>query len=102
MPRLNRKNILYNISEAREQLEEIEKLFEEKNLSEIELQIKLEHAYHHLNVAWNTRYSTSKRYTKMSDEDFNEWSKFPAEIEAYKVDSQFIQANLDNKKGKPR
>jgi D-hexose-6-phosphate mutarotase len=87
MPRLNWKNILYNIKETREQLEEIERLAAEKNLSETELQIKLEHAYHHLNVAWNSRHSPSKRYTEMSDEDFNEWSKFPAEIEAYKLKS---------------
>ena len=86
MSKLNSKNIFYNIKEAREQLEEIEKLLEENNISEIDFQIKLEHAYHHLNFAWNVRKLSEKNYQKMSDADFNEWSKFPEEIEIYKIE----------------
>lgn len=84
MPKLNWDDIIYNIKDAREQLQEIEKLVEEKNLSAVEFQIKLEHAYHHLNFAWNVRYLTAERTKNMSDADFHEWSKFPAEgIEVY-------------------
>lgn len=86
MPKLNFKNILYNIEDAREQLEEIESLLKEQSLSDVDFQIKLEHAYHHLNFAWNVRKLTEKRYQKMSDDDFNEWSKFPEEIEIYKIE----------------
>lgn len=86
MPKLNWEIILSNINDAREQLEEIEKLIEEKKLSEVAFQIKLEHAFHHLNFAWNIRHLPSKSYRKMSDEDFNEWSKFPEEIEIYKIE----------------
>ena len=85
MPRLNKKNILYNITDAREQLEEIEKLLGENNLSEIDLQLKLEHAYHHLNFAWNIGFLTDKRFKELSDDDFNEWSKYPEELEVYKI-----------------
>ena len=85
MPRLNRKIILYNIREAREQLENIEKLLEEKSLSEIDFQIKLEHAYHHLNFAWNIRHEPTKNYVNLSNENFNKWSKFPKEIKSYKL-----------------
>lgn len=83
MPRLNRNNILYNIRDAREQLEEIERLLENQDVSVNELQAKLEHAYHHLNYAWNTRFVTDQRYKNVSDREFNEWSKFPSDIEVY-------------------
>jgi hypothetical protein len=85
MPRLNRKIILSNIKEAREELEKIEKLLEDKKLSEIDLQIRLEHSYHHLNFAWNIRHSPTKNYANLSDEDFNRWSGFPKEIKPYKL-----------------
>ena len=86
MPRLNWKNILYNIKDAREELERIEKIIEGKGISEIELKVALEHAYHHLNFAWNIRHVPDKRHKKMSNEDFNEWSQFPKEIEIYRLE----------------
>ena len=86
MPRLNKKIILYNIKDAREELENIEKLLEESKLSETDLQIMLEHAYHHLNFAWNIRFLTGKRFKELSDDDFNEGSKYPKELEIYKIE----------------
>ena len=84
--RLNWKVILHNIAEAREQLERIEALRKEgQKVSEVELQIWLEHAYHHMNFAWNIRHAPTRAYTKLRDEDFNRWSKFPKEIEIYCV-----------------
>lgn len=88
MPKLNWEIILSNLAEAREQIEEIEKRAKAKRKpSEIELQIWLEHAYHHLNFAWNIRHKTSLNYSKLSDDEFNEWSKFPKEIEESKIES---------------
>jgi len=86
MPKLNWKIILSNLAEAREQIERIEASAKEKTKpSEIELQIWIEHVYHHLNFAWNIRHETSERYGNLSDEDFNNWSKFPREIEESKI-----------------
>jgi hypothetical protein len=87
MPKLNWRIILYDITEAREQLEEIERRVKNgKAPREGEFQVLLEHAYHHLNFAWNTRHAQTKRYSHLTDEDFNEWSKFPKEIKASKVE----------------
>jgi hypothetical protein len=89
MPKLNWGIILYNIAEAREQLEQIEELVKGgKKPREVELQIMLEHAYHHLNFAWNIRHVSTKRYSKLSDDEFNEWSKFPKEIEISKIEKK--------------
>ena len=87
-----------NITEAREQLEQIEALQQRgEKISEVELQISLEHAYHHLNFAWNIRHASTKRYANLSDEDFNLWSKFPKEIEVYKIRGE-TKTNSANRK----
>jgi hypothetical protein len=89
MPKLNWEIILYNIAEAREQLEQIEERAKSGTKpSEVEPQIMLEHAYHHLNFAWNIRHVSTKRYEKLSDDEFNEWSKFPEEIEESKIEKK--------------
>ena len=39
--------------------------------------VSLEHAYHHLNWAWNCRRTPEERVWHFSDMDGNRWSKFP-------------------------
>ena len=51
MMRLNWKTIKGNITEAREELEQVEARLASKTISEGELQVSLEHAYFHLNFA---------------------------------------------------
>ena len=81
----NKHLIASNIKEAKEQLEEILKDIETvKEYSEVELQIALEHSYHHLNFAWNIRNIEEKRAEACSKNDYKEWSKHPAtEITEY-------------------
>ena len=86
MPKLNWEIILHNIADAREQLEQIEERAKNgKKPAEGELQVMLEHAYHHLNFAWNIRHVSTKRYSQLSNDEFNEWSKFPKQIEVFKI-----------------
>jgi len=89
MPKLNWDIILSNIAEAREQLEEIQtRVGEGESITEYDLQVMLEHAYHHLNFAWNVRRVPTKQYAKLSDEEFNQWSRFPPEIRAYGLSTE--------------
>jgi hypothetical protein len=83
MPKLNWEFILYNLRDAQEELDRVIKLAEAGDMDEIDFRVKMEHAYHHLNFAWNIRHVTSKRAAKCVKEDFNEWSKFPKDIEEY-------------------
>ncbi len=84
--KLNWKNIGANIVEAREELQKIEKRIASKDRpTEGELFVSMEHAYHHLNFAWNSRHMSSKDYDQMSDEDFNVCAKFPKDIEIFRV-----------------
>lgn len=81
---MNREIITSNIREAREQLEEIERQFSSSDTpGEAEFFVMLQHAYHHLNVAWNARAVATERYASMSDEDFNAWGKFPPTLDDY-------------------
>ena len=87
MPKLNWKIILSNLAEAREQIEQIEEQANNGNKpSEIELQIMLEHVYHHLNFAWNIRHTSTENYSNLTDDEFNEWSQFPKEMEMAKIE----------------
>ena len=45
--------------------------------TEISLYVSLDHAYHHLNWAWNIRRSPEERVWKCADKDNKRWSKFP-------------------------
>ena len=86
MKKLNWEIIASNIAEAREQLEAIESSAKDgKPPSEIEFRVMLEHAYHHLNFAWNVRRVSSERYRHLSHAEFNKWSKFPRKLKAYKL-----------------
>jgi hypothetical protein len=86
MNRMNWKIIESNIQEAREQLVQIELLISSKKYpSEGELQVMVEHAYHHLNFAWNTRRIATKQYRRLSDEEFNRWGKYPSDIETFVI-----------------
>lgn len=89
MSKLNWEIILSNLTEAREQIEQIERGAKNANKpSEVELQIMMEHVYHHLNFAWNTRHTSTKNYSNLSDDDFNEWSKFPVGVEIAKIEQK--------------
>ena len=86
MRRLNRWIIARNIREAREELQKLERqLSSRPPVGEIELQIGLEHAYHHLNVAWNARSASNTRYANLTNRDFNRWSRFPTVMKPYAV-----------------
>jgi hypothetical protein len=79
---MNKKYILYNLKEAKEQLDEV--LLELENNSEYdfgEFSVDIQHLYHHVNTAWNSKYSTKQESSECSEEHFNQWRKFPNDID---------------------
>jgi hypothetical protein len=102
MPKLNWKIISGDVKEAREQIEEIEKRIAGRDRpSEGELLIMFEHAYHHLNVAWNARSISTKRYANLTDAEFNKWSQYPKDISGFIVPSK-TTAKRKSSSNKPR
>jgi hypothetical protein len=81
MPKLNRKIILYNIQDAREELQRIEAMLSAKSPpGEGTFQVAMQHAFHHLNFAWNIRHWPSERYANLSDRDFKTAGEFPTDL----------------------
>ena len=81
----NKDLIKSNIEEAKEELESLlSDIASDPEYTESELQIALEHAYHHLNYAWHIRNVDEDRVGACSQEDFVKWSKYPiGEIHEY-------------------
>lgn len=78
MKRLNWKVTLSNIQEAREALEKLEsQITSPKKPAEVEFELSIRHAYHHLNTAWNARHVETAKYRDMTDKDFKAWGLFP-------------------------
>ena len=79
---MNKKYIIYNLKEASESLERIIHDFKnDLDYDKEEYSIDMQHIYHHLNTAWNSRFSTSDQSIKCSDEDFRTWRQFPNDID---------------------
>ena len=81
MAKLNTEIIQSNIKEAAEELRILQKKIESGILDEIDLQLGLQHAYHHLNFAWNIRHVTTERYANLTEKEFKEWGIYPVDIE---------------------
>jgi len=75
---MNYTIILSNILEARDEIDNlISKINSSDKPDELEFELSLRHAYHHLNFAWNIRNITKQEYSNLSDSDFKNWGAFP-------------------------
>jgi len=75
---MNYRCIKHDLVEARDQLNQIIAKFDaESKSSEGEFLVMLQHAFRHLNKAWNARRTSLTSYRHISRIDFNRWAKFP-------------------------
>ncbi|MBF0550836.1 MAG: hypothetical protein HQK60_09895 [Deltaproteobacteria bacterium] len=75
-----------NIAEARQELERIEALIRTGDISdEGELWVMMQHAYHHINFAWNARNISTERYAHLTHQDFNQFGKFPTDVDELEI-----------------
>jgi hypothetical protein len=80
--KLNLEIIKSNLAEAKEEVEKLERNAANGNLEEWELQLGLQHAYHHLNFSWNIRRIPTAQYANLSQEEFDKWGRYPSDIES--------------------
>jgi hypothetical protein len=79
--RINWKIVASNIQEVREELNRLAQLLENaEERNETELQVSLQHAYHHMNFAWNIRHKRTREYATLSHRNFKAWGRFPEDI----------------------
>ena len=99
MKTLTWKPILFNLSEAHEELADLHDRLhyltfgevpddctckawikgrdKRHPFTEMSLHVSLDHAYHHLNFAWNIRRTPEKREQRFTERNFKRWSCFP-------------------------
>jgi hypothetical protein len=78
---MNWEIIIGNLAEARDQIERLEKQINTGDFpNDVEFQILMQHAFHHLNFAWNIRNESIERYASMTDADFRRWGEFPKDL----------------------
>jgi hypothetical protein len=78
---MNKNAILFNLVEAREELDStINELESDLGYGEPELMVAMMHLFHHVNTAWNARNSTAEEWQNCSDEDFNRWGRYPTDL----------------------
>jgi len=79
---LNWTVIISNLGEAIEQLAEIEHQLERGALPTPEqFEVQIQHAFHHLNFAWNARYVSTEVFSRLTDQQFHEWGAYPTDLE---------------------
>lgn len=78
---MNKEHLRFHLQEALEELSRtVAECENTPDFSEGELLIGMQHLYHHLNTAWNTRNLEHERIEQGSDADFNVWGAFPKDI----------------------
>lgn len=75
------EQLLFHLNEAIEELSRLALEVQDASAhDDLAFGVGLQHAYHHLNFAWNTRNIPSQRISEMSDDDFAEWGRFPTDL----------------------
>lgn len=78
---MNNKYIQYNLEEAEEEIQiMLKQLRAKKEYSSEEFYSSMQHLYHHLNIAWNSRLTSWDEVEKSTSTDIENWGKFPTDI----------------------
>ena len=79
---MNKQWILFHLEEALEEIEKtIQEIQSEPEYDEPVFSVAIEHLYHHVNTAWNSRNSSDEETTDSNDINFNTWRQFPKDID---------------------
>ncbi|MGZ3332354.1 MAG: hypothetical protein ACXU9O_15180 [Gemmatimonadaceae bacterium] len=84
---MNREQALSHLSEAREAITRmIEEIQKAPDYDDSEYGVDMQHVYHHINTAWNSRNASSTQVEQATDTMFNRWNAFPLDLPMMHVD----------------
>jgi len=84
---MNREQVLFHLQEAEEELSgTIAAMRDDLEYDFGEFLVAMQHLYHHLNTAWNSRDATPEQVANATDEDFNKWGRFPQDLPVMSTD----------------
>ena len=78
---MNKRYTEFQLKEALEQLQQIISSINNDDFDDINLQLDMEHLYHHLNTAWNAINATDEDTDECSQTNFEKWRQFPTDID---------------------
>ena len=83
---MNREWVLHNLSEAQVEISTmIAEMQASREYDYAEFWVMMQHVYHYLNTAWNSREARADQLEDATDEDFNRWGQFPADLPMMKI-----------------
>jgi hypothetical protein len=83
---MNREWVLHHLGEAQDEIAStIAEMQATPDYDYGEFWVAMQHLYHHLNTAWNSRDATPDQVENATDRDFNRWSRFPEDLPMMEV-----------------
>ena len=83
---MNRDQVLSHLSEARHAIARIiDEIRETPDYDDSEYRVDMQHVYHHINTAWNSRNATPTEVDQATDGVFNRWNTFPSDLPMMQV-----------------
>jgi hypothetical protein len=83
---MNREWVLRHLEEAQAELAStIAEMQATPDYGYGEFWVAMQHLYHHLNTAWNSREATRDEVENATDADFNRWTQFPTDLPMMEV-----------------
>jgi len=73
--------VLFHLREALEELQKtIRGIEQDSEYNDGDFYVGMQHLYHHLNTAWNSRDASEEQAAESAEEDFFRWRVFPTDI----------------------
>ena len=78
---MNKPAIEFHLQEAQEALNTmLESLRTDPDFECGAYWVQMQHLYRHINTAWNARHATDDQTSPLSQEDFDRWGQYPADL----------------------
>jgi hypothetical protein len=77
---VNKQWVAFHLQEALDQLQQTLNELTEPDYDETNLRFDMQHAYNHINTAWNSRNESDERTASCVEDDFYRWRNFPTDI----------------------
>ena len=78
---MNRDWVVLQLREAQQELSRtLAEIEADPDYDVGEFMVAMQHLYHHLNTAWNSRNEAPARVESCAEEDFYAWRRFPGDI----------------------
>lgn len=78
---MNRDQVLLHLKEARDAIDStIQEIHATPDYGYGEYWVDMQHVYHHLNTAWNSRDATPEQIAALTDAVFTRWSQLPDDL----------------------